>query len=810
MNSLSILRASPLLRSTARFAVLAVSLCSAVIPAPAAVPQLLNHQGRIAVNGTNFEGTGQFKFALVNSTGSTTYWSNDGTSTAGSQPTAAVSLPVVKGLYAVLLGDTALANMTTLPTTVFENADVRLRVWFNDGTNGFQHITPDQRLVSAPFALNAAIAESVPDGSITSAKIASGLTLAGTTTGTFSGSLNGNASTSTTAGSATHFTGSLLGDVTGTQGATVISASTVTGKTITGFVSGAGTVTATDSILSALNKLDGNLALKAPLASPTFTGTVTGTFVGDGSGLTGVTASSVLLSSVIAPPIRPVVAWGRNNAGQTTVPSTLSNANTAAIAAGGDTSVALLKTGTVVQWGSGTAVPAGLANVTHIAAGTSHRLARRSDGTVVAWGGNAYNQSTVPGGLTTATNIAAGEKHSLALRADGTVLAWGDNTFTQTTVPGTATNVIAIAAGYDHSLALKADGTVVAWGRDDSGQVTGSYPSVGVIVAIIDSTRFRLSTQLASGTSQLRYDGTTLLTSVGDGSDVVTVADTSSLSQGMAVTRPDLVGPSGLTDVIAIACGAYHSLAVKSDGSVVAWGWDGGGQVSGAASLTGISRIAGGYAFTLALKNDGTLVAFGDKTDLQLNVPSSTASITAIACGASHALALRADLIPAQVARLDQDNVFTGNVGIKRSPAANTLEVEGQASKTTAGNWLANSDRRIKDNVKPITGALEKLSKVRLVDFNYTPDYLAAHPGIEHKRYLNVIAQEFAEVFPEDVKTSGETLPDGSPILQVDTYPLTIYSAAAVQELARENERLKKQIAEQEARIQRIEAALLK
>jgi hypothetical protein len=957
------------------------ALCALASVLSAAVPQLLNHQGRIAVNGTNFEGAGQFKFALVNSTGSTTYWSNDGTSTAGSQPTAAVSLPVVKGLYAVLLGDTALANMTTLPTTVFENADVRLRVWFNDGTNGFQHITPDQRLASAPFAMNAAQAESVPDASITNTKLArsnvsviagaglsgggsvslgssvtltnagvlslsggGGVTVSGSTgavtlgsnatssntpatlvlrdgsgnfsAGTITASLSGNATTAT---SATDFSGPLTGDVTGTQNATTIAAATITGKAITGFASSPGTLTASDSILNAINKLDGNIALRAPLVSPSFTGIVTGTFsgngsaltnlsgasitagtvgsaqiadlsivnadlsaaaaiaysklnlagaivdadisssaaigdgklatlstagkvansattgtaanspstlvlrdasgnftagtingtfVGNGSGLTGVTASSVLLNSVIAPPIRPVVAWGRNNAGQTALPGTLSQANTAAIAAGGDTSVALLKTGTVVQWGSGTAVPAGLANVTHIAAGTSHRLARRSDGTVVAWGGNAYNQSTVPGGLTTATTIAAGEKHSLALRADGTVLAWGDNTFTQTTVPGTATNVIAIAAGYDHSLALKADGTVVAWGRDDSGQVTGSYPSVGVILAIIDSTRFRLSTQLASGTSQLRYDGTTLLTSVGDGSDIVTVADTSSLSQGMAVTRPDLVGPSGLTDVIAIACGAYHSLAVKSDGSVVAWGWDGGGQVSGAASLTGISRIAGGYAFTLALKNDGTLVAFGDNTDLQLNVPSSTASITAIACGASHALALRADLIPAQVARLDQDNVFTGNVGIKRSPAANTLEVEGQASKTTAGNWLANSDRRIKDNVKPITGALEKLSKVRLVDFNYTPDYLAAHPGIEPKRYLNVIAQEFAEVFPEDVKSSGETLPDGSPILQVDTYPLTIYSAAAVQELAKENEQLKKQLAEQETRLKKLEEAI--
>ena len=65
-----------------------------------------------------------------------------------------------------------------------------------------------------------------------------------------------------TTGSAASFTGSLSGDVTGTQSATVISASTVTGKLITGFVSGAGTVSATDSILSAINKLDGNTAAK--------------------------------------------------------------------------------------------------------------------------------------------------------------------------------------------------------------------------------------------------------------------------------------------------------------------------------------------------------------------------------------------------------------------------------------------------------------------------------------------------------------------------------------------------------------------
>ncbi len=596
-------RASPL---AFRVCLTSFILISSFVVSFAAVPQLINHQGRMAVNGTNFEGSGQFKFALVNADSTTTYWSNDGTSTAGSQPTAAVSLTVTKGLYAVLLGDT---GMTTLPTSVFDNADVRLRVWFNDGANGFQQITPDQRRAAAPYALNAA------------------------------------------------------------------------------------------------------------------------------------SADQVLLSDVIAPPIKPVVAWGNNSNGQTTVPSTLSNANTAAIAAGGTVSVALLKTGSVVQWGAGTAVPGGLTNVTAISAGESHRLARKSDGTVTAWGDNTYGQSTVPGGLTTATAIAAGEKHSLALRANGTVLAWGDNSFGQTTIPGTATNVTAIAAGNDHCLALKADGTVVAWGRDETGQATV---------------------------------------------------------------------PGGLTNIVAIAAGAYHSLAVKSDGTVVAWGWDIGGQCTVPFGLTGVSRVAAGYAFSMALKNDGTLIAWGDNTDGQTTVPSTATQITHIAAGTSHALALRADLIPAQVARLDQDNVFSGKLGINRTPAANALEVEGQASKTTAGNWAANSDRRIKEKVQPLTGALEKLDRVRLVDFKYTDAYRAAHPGIADKRYLNVIAQEFAEVFPDHVQSSGEKLPDVSEILQVDTYPLTIYSAAAVQELHRENEALKRQLAEQEQRLRKLEAALTK
>ena len=143
----------------------------------AQVPSLINYQGRVSVGTVNFDGPGSFKFALVNTDGTMTYWSNDGTSVAGSQPTAAVSLTVSKGLYSVLLGDTTLPNMTIVPASVFTNPDVRLRLWFNDGTNGFQLMTPDQRIAAVGYAMIAAaaqMAQTVPDSAITSAKIAAG------------------------------------------------------------------------------------------------------------------------------------------------------------------------------------------------------------------------------------------------------------------------------------------------------------------------------------------------------------------------------------------------------------------------------------------------------------------------------------------------------------------------------------------------------------------------------------------------------------------------------------------------------------
>jgi hypothetical protein len=115
---------------------------------------------------------GHFKFALVDTTGGTTYWSNDSTSTAGSEPAAAFAITVMKGLYNVLLGDATQPHMTIVPATVFTHADVHLRIWFNDGTNGSQLLAPDKRIAAIGYAL---MADSVSDAAITTPKLAHGI-----------------------------------------------------------------------------------------------------------------------------------------------------------------------------------------------------------------------------------------------------------------------------------------------------------------------------------------------------------------------------------------------------------------------------------------------------------------------------------------------------------------------------------------------------------------------------------------------------------------------------------------------------------
>lgn len=125
-------------------------------------PGMLTHQGRIMEGAVNYHGTGFFKFALVGTTDPpAVYWSNDGSldgQTTNNAPAAAVQRTVSRGLYAVILGETAVANMTTIPASVFaDNCDVRLRVWFGKTAMGaFERLDPDQRLAAAAYAMTAA------------------------------------------------------------------------------------------------------------------------------------------------------------------------------------------------------------------------------------------------------------------------------------------------------------------------------------------------------------------------------------------------------------------------------------------------------------------------------------------------------------------------------------------------------------------------------------------------------------------------------------------------------------------------------
>lgn len=122
------------------------------------------------------------------------------------------------------------------------------------------------------------------------------------------------------------------------------------------------------------------------------------------------------------------------------------------------------------------------------------------------------------------------------------------------------------------------------------------------------------------------------------------------IAWGAGVTNsgqyPDLgqsIVPADLTNAIAIAGGETFSLALRSDGTVIAWGDNSLGQTNVPADLTNVAAIAAGYAHALALKTDGTVIAWGSNDSQQTNVPPDLTNAVAIAAGQSHSLALRSD-----------------------------------------------------------------------------------------------------------------------------------------------------------------------
>jgi hypothetical protein len=266
-----------------------------------------------------------------------------------------------------------------------------------------------------------------------------------------------------------------------------------------------------------------------------------------------------------------------------------------------------------------------LTNATAIAAGEAHGLALKSDGTVVAWGFNHYGQTLVPGGLRNVKAVAAGRDYSVALKSDGTVMTWGDNRFDQTNAAVGLKNITAISAAWNNGLALDGNGVITNFGK-----LSTLPPGPTNIVAIAGSRSF-FGDNLA-----LNKAGAVIEWNNRTGSVNVVLA---------------------LSNVVAIAAGAGHSLALKSDGTVFGWGGNDKGQATGLSTtkfpasssglvtingqvLRGVVAIAAGNEFSLALKSDGTVAAWGDNRWHQTDVPAGLSNVVAIAAGDNFCLAI--------------------------------------------------------------------------------------------------------------------------------------------------------------------------
>ena len=219
------------------------------------------------------------------------------------------------------------------------------------------------------------------------------------------------------------------------------------------------------------------------------------------------------------------------------------------------------------------------------------------------------------------------------------VLGWGYNGYGQSSpIPaGANSNVKAIACGNIHTIVLKNDGSVLAWGYNGYGQClgtsTGGYPitstPTGASVQILGQVLTGVSA-IASGvyhTVAVKNDGTVIAWGNNNNYGQCLGTDASGNPLNSYQTgQPVKIMGQVLTGVTAIASGQQHTIALK-DGCVIAWGYNQNGQCNVPNSAkSDVSHIAGGYYHTIAVKNDGTVVAWGENGSGQCLGTDSTGS----------------------------------------------------------------------------------------------------------------------------------------------------------------------------------------
>ncbi len=149
--------------------IFAVFLISIFVPIASVWASEISYQGRISQNdqdGGLFTAiSGYFKFAIVDSTGKISFWSNDSSSVECSEPEGHVEIPFPQknGVFQVALGA---SPMTPLGPSVFNNPETYLRIWFSPDEEEFDLLSPDEKISTVAYSFHSQVANTVVDGSL--------------------------------------------------------------------------------------------------------------------------------------------------------------------------------------------------------------------------------------------------------------------------------------------------------------------------------------------------------------------------------------------------------------------------------------------------------------------------------------------------------------------------------------------------------------------------------------------------------------------------------------------------------------------
>ncbi|MDR0445792.1 MAG: hypothetical protein LBH17_01980 [Oscillospiraceae bacterium] len=294
--------------------------------------------------------------------------------------------------------------------------------------------------------------------------------------------------------------------------------------------------------------------------------------------------------------------------------------------------------------------------VVSVATGGDHTLALRVDGTLWAWGGNDYGQLGDGSRETrlypvmimdSVADISAGEGFSLAVKTDGTLWSWGAGYYGQVgdgkredrlQPAKIMDDVLLASAGGRHGLAVKRDNTLWAWGCNDYGQLgDGTRITRLLPVHVLSDV---LSTDAGGETSLAIKSDKTLWSwgenssgQIGDGSrttrllpvkvmDSVTAAASGGAATVSFVSSVTSPAPSTAQPPVYLPFTTTegHALALKTDGTLWSWGYNGYGQLGDGSRTTRLSptrvmtdvrEISAGSGASAAVKTDGTLWVWG-------------------------------------------------------------------------------------------------------------------------------------------------------------------------------------------------------